>query len=630
MFDKLKASFDAKSVGGGAANVNEMRAMQAALDKSQAVISFTPEGKILSANENFLSAIGYSLPEIVGQHHRMFVEAEYGKSKEYEDFWGILKRGEFQAREFKRITKTGSEIWIQASYNPIRDKYGKVVKVVKYATDITDRVMQSADHEGQINAISKAQAVIAFNLDGTIREANENFLGAMGYRLDEVKGQHHRMFVETAYGQSAEYQQFWESLGRGEYQANVYKRVNKQGEAVWIQASYNPIFDPDGKPFKVVKYATDITAQMLQNANYQGQIEAIGKSQAVISFELDGTILEANENFLGAVGYGLDEIKGKHHRMFVDPTYGASREYVDFWAALARGEYQAAEYKRLGKGGKEVWIQASYNPIFDPDGKPFKVVKYATDITARVLAREESSRIGELVDENLEKILSAAMEANSQASGAGAASTRTLETVQAVAATTEEFQASSQEIARSMETSRQDVTKAMTETAAADETTQQLASAAQSMNTIVEVINDIAGQINLLALNATIESARAGEAGKGFAVVASEVKSLANQVSGATDKISSEINTMQGMSNEVVASLSGIASAVKSVESSVSSVAGAVEEQVVTTQEISSNMSRAAEAVEEINQNLGSISEATTNANNFANQGIELYRSLKP
>ena len=200
MFDKLKTSFEAKSAV--ASNVDEMKAMLAALDKSQAVISFTPEGKILTANDNFLAAIGYSLSEIVGQHHRMFVETEYGKSKEYQEFWDTLKRGVFQAKEFKRITKSGAEIWIQASYNPIKDRNGRVVKVVKYATDITARVMQSADHEGQINAISKAQAVIAFNLDGTIREANENFLGAVGYTLEEVKGQHHRMFVEAEYGAS--------------------------------------------------------------------------------------------------------------------------------------------------------------------------------------------------------------------------------------------------------------------------------------------------------------------------------------------------------------------------------------------------------------------------------------------
>ncbi len=238
-----------------------------------------------------------------------------------------------------------------------------------------------ADYAGQVAAIRKSQAVIEFAMDGTILDANDNFLKALGYRLEEIQGQHHSMFVEPAYKQSNEYHEFWAALNRGEYQAAEYKRIGKGGKEVWIQASYNPILDPNGKPFKVVKFATDMTEQKLRNADYIGQIAAVNKSQAVIEFKMDGTVLTANDNFLRALDYTLDEIKGRHHSMFVDEAYRQSYEYKEFWAALNRGEYQAAEYKRLGKGGKEVWIQASYNPIMDLNGKPFKVVKYATDIT---------------------------------------------------------------------------------------------------------------------------------------------------------------------------------------------------------------------------------------------------------
>jgi len=244
----------------------------------------------------------------------------------------------------------------------------------------------NADYAGQIAAINKAQAVIEFNLDGTVITANDNFLKALGYTLDEIKGKHHSMFVDEAYRQSAEYKEFWTKLNRGEYQAAEYKRIGKGGKEVWIQASYNPIMDLNGKPFKVVKYATDVTAQKLTNADYQGQIAAINKAQATIEFKMDGTVVTANENFLNALGYTLDEIKGKHHSMFVDEAYRQSADYKEFWVKLNRGEYQAAEYKRIGKGGKEVWIQASYNPIMDLNGKPFKVVKYATDVTAQKLA----------------------------------------------------------------------------------------------------------------------------------------------------------------------------------------------------------------------------------------------------
>ena len=240
---------------------------------------------------------------------------------------------------------------------------------------------QFNDYAGQVAAIRKSQAVIAFDMNGTVLDANDNFLKALGYRLEEIQGQHHSMFVEPAYKQSSEYREFWAALNRGEYQAAEYKRIGKGGKEVWIQASYNPILDPDGKPFKVVKFATDMTVQKLQNADYVGQIAAIGKAQAVIEFKMDGTVLTANDNFLKALGYTLDEIKGRHHSMFVDEAYRQSFEYKEFWAALNRGEYQAAEYKRIGKGGKEVWIQASYNPIMDLNGKPFKVVKYATDVT---------------------------------------------------------------------------------------------------------------------------------------------------------------------------------------------------------------------------------------------------------
>ncbi|MDX1496022.1 MAG: methyl-accepting chemotaxis protein, partial [Salinisphaeraceae bacterium] len=284
------------------------------------------------------------------------------------------------------VRKDGSDIWIQASYNPIFDESGKPCKVIKYATDITEQKQRNADYSGQLEAISKAQAVIEFELDGTIISANDNFLNALGYSLEEVKGQHHRMFVEPQERESSEYKLFWEKLGRGEYDAGEYRRITKDGSEIWIQASYNPIYDMNGKPFKVVKYATDITASKLQNADFSGQLEAISKAQAVIEFELDGTIRHANDNFLNALGYSLEEVKGKHHRMFVEPQEAESSEYKLFWEKLGRGEYDAGQYKRITKDGSEIWIQASYNPIYDMNGKPFKVVKYASDITEQVLA----------------------------------------------------------------------------------------------------------------------------------------------------------------------------------------------------------------------------------------------------
>ena len=249
-------------------------------------------------------------------------------------------------------------------------------------SDAAQRLL-NLDYGSQVAAIRRSQAVIEFGMDGTILDANDNFLNALGYTLDEIKGRHHSMFVDEAFRQSAEYKEFWVKLNRGEYQAAEYKRIGKGGKEVWIQASYNPIFDANGKTFKVVKYATDVTEQKLRNADYTGQIAAIRKSQAVITFDMNGTVLDANHHFLNALGYTLEEIKGHHHSMFVDEAYRQSADYKEFWAKLNRGEYQAEEYKRIGKGGREVWIQASYNPIMDLNGKPFKVVKFAIDVTAQ-------------------------------------------------------------------------------------------------------------------------------------------------------------------------------------------------------------------------------------------------------
>jgi methyl-accepting chemotaxis protein len=378
---KATAGSKAKAPGSKAPKWNIEAAKLNAISRSQAVIEFELDGTIVDANANFLNALGYTLEEIKGRHHSMFVDPAVVASQEYRDLWTALNRGEFRSGEFRRITKGGKDIWIEASYNPILDNDGKAVRVVKFASDVTTAKLIGADNQGQVAAIGKVQATIEFNLDGTVRTANDNFLNTLGYTLDEIKGKHHSMFVDSAYGNSSEYRLFWDELRAGKFQAAEYKRFGKGGKEVWIQASYNPIFDMNGKPFKVVKFATDVTITKLKNADYEGQLAAISKAQATIEFNMDGSIRTANENFLNTLGYSLDEIKGKHHSMFVETSYANSHEYRQFWDDLRAGKFQAAEYKRIGRGGKEVWIQASYNPIFDLNGKPFKVVKYATEVT---------------------------------------------------------------------------------------------------------------------------------------------------------------------------------------------------------------------------------------------------------
>ncbi len=559
-------------------NNNDKTAKLEALSRSQAIIEFTLDGIIIDANENFLKAMGYSLEEVKGKHHSMFVDPSYVKSSEYKKFWEKLGRGEFESNEYKRLGKGGKEIWIQASYNPLLDKRGKPYGVVKYATDITAQKLKNADYIGQIEAIGKSQAVIQFNLDGTIIDANENFLKAMGYTLEEVKGKHHSMFVDPSYAKSGEYKKFWEKLGRGEFESSEYKRLGKGGKEIWIQASYNPIMDMNGKPFKVVKYATDITARKLESADVQGQLDAISRVQAVIQFNLDGTIITANENFLGTMGYSLEEIKGKQHSMFVEPDFAQSDEYRKFWEKLRRGEFESRVYKRIGKGGKEVWIQASYNPIMDMNGKPFKVVKYATEVT-------ELMKTVDLTETTSGKM-------------------------QGVAAALEEMTASVAEISKNMTLSKKATDEISDKIATSGEASDRLITTMQSMEAVVALIRDIADQVNLLALNATIEAARAGDAGKGFAVVASEVKNLANQTSQATDDIAEKIAEVQSLSSDVASSIKEIVTSAESVSEYVGNVAGAVEEQSATTSEISSNTQQASAAVQEISNRIKQLSEA--------------------
>jgi methyl-accepting chemotaxis protein len=543
------------------AKIQRALAQAAAIDRSQAVIEFTLDGTVVTANRNFLDALGYTLAEIQGKHHSMFVDPAEQARAAYREFWAKLNSGEFEAAQYKCIGKGAKEIWFQASYNPILDAKGKPVGVIKFATDITAQKIRSIEDAGKIAAIGRAQAVVEFNMDGTIVTANENFLGAMGYSLDEIKGKHHRMYVTPENRDSAAFREFWAKLNRGEVQAAEYKGIGKGGKEIWILASYNPILNEAGKPFKVVKFATDVTEQKLKAADNDGQIDAIRKSQAVIEFNMDGTVRTANRNFLDAFGYTLPEIQGKHHGMLVELSERNAPEYRQFWENLNRGQYQAAEYKRIAKGGREIWVQASYNPILDLNGKPFKVVKYATDITAQAIGRKKAENARGLIE--------------------------------TVAACSEEMSASIREISETMTKSKENAATATARVEAADAQALKLNSATQAMSGIVELIGSITGQINLLALNATIESARAGEAGRGFAVVASEVKNLANQAKHATDTISKEIEQLNGVASDVVGSLTAIKAAIASVNEFIASTAAAVEEQSIVTSDMSSNMQRA-------------------------------------
>lgn len=547
-----------------------------AMERSQATVAFAPDGTVLEANRNFLDLMGYSHAEVRGRHHRMFLAPDEAASSSYTAFWETLRRGTSQSAEYKRIAKGGRPVWIRATYNPVLNARGQVTRIIELALDVTAEKETTAEAAGQIAAISRSQAVIHFALDGTIQDANTNFLDAMGYELDEILGRHHRMFVEEGHAASAEYHGFWDALARGEYRTGEFKRLAKGGREVWIQASYNPILDVSGRVLKVVKYAADITAAKQVAADMAGKVEAAVRSQAVIEFDMNGIVLDANENFLNAMGYDILEVRGRHHRMFVTPDYAGSSAYADFWDSLRAGKFSSAVYPRIGKGGRAVWIQATYNPVLDLNGSPCKVIKFATDVTHSMEVRTRAI----------------------------AAAEQTLSLVQAVAVASQEMHRTSAQIAEQMMQSHRSVSEIQERMQAAGKAAGDLSQAAEAMNGVVDAITGIAEQINLLALNATIEAARAGTAGRGFAVVASEVKNLAGQAQAATSRISGEIGAMQSVTREVQAALNSIRGAVDAVQGFISQTADASEQQRTTTGAVSANVQTTAQDAASIARNL--------------------------
>ncbi|NJM35625.1 MAG: PAS domain S-box protein [Rhodomicrobium sp.] len=384
--------------------------------------------------------------------------------------------------------------------------------------------------------------------------------------------------------------------------SNTHQATIKVGRCVF-DLTANPLFDDNGERLGTMVEWADAKLR-LQNLDFKEQIAAIGRSQAVIEFDLDGKIVTANDNFLMALGYRLDEIEGRHHSMFVALANSENASYRQFWEALNRGEFQTDVFNLIGKNGKNVWVQATYAPIANEKGKPIKVVAFAVDITRKMLVQKDMNR-------DLEEISGAMVIASQQVTSAESASNETASNVQAVATAAEELSASINEISRQVSESSKIASRAVEESKVTNQVISGLSTSANRISDVVKLINNVAAQTNLLALNATIEAARAGEAGKGFTVVAQEVKALASQTAKATGEISDQIASLQTATHDVVKAIISISGTIDSISEIALSITSAIEEQSAVTTDISSNMRTAATGVATIADGLKQLASAT-------------------
>jgi methyl-accepting chemotaxis protein len=635
----------------------------AAIASSTGVIELNLQGEIINVNQILCDVLNYQREELLGKPYHLLLEQSQIAAENAQQLWQTILNGEAVTGEFKLNSKTGADVWLQGSYNPILDLEHKPYKVVFYATDVTQQKLKNADFEGQMAAIGRSQAVVEVALDGTILKANELYLKMLGYSEHELVGKHASVVLDPVFYHSPAYQEFWNKLINGGTDISHYKRITKSGKEVWIQASYNPIYDLNGKVSKLVNYSVDITQEKMQAADFASQIDAIHKIQGVIEFDLLGNIIEVNDIFANVTGYEASELVGSHHSMLVEPTYKASQEYQAFWDSLRLGEANIGQYKRIGKNNKEIWLQASYNPIYDLNGKPFKVVKYATDITvqhqnadnlsaavdetqaiiasaksgdlsSRVPLKGKTGAIAALCDgvnalmDKMTEVIIQVREAgetiNTAATEISTGNNDLSSRTEQQASSLEETAASMEELSATVRNNAENAKQANQLAAAASavatqggevvdrvvNTMNSINESAKKIEDIISVIDGIAFQTNILALNAAVEAARAGEQGRGFAVVAGEVRNLAQRSATAAKEI-----------NELIHD-----SVSKTAEGSVlvETAGKTMQEIVLSVQRVTDIMAEISSASTEQSSGIGQVNQAVSNMDEMTQHNAAL------
>jgi methyl-accepting chemotaxis protein len=511
---------------------------------------------------------------------------------------------------------------------------GKVAKVAKAVSRSSKRTqeleaelrkLQEEVVELRVRAdITNLTSIVSeSDLKGDILSVNQKFIEISKYNRDELIGKPHNTTRHPDMPKDT-FKDLWSTIGRGNTFRGIIKNRAKDGTAYYVDAVIAPVMGENGKPRKYIGVRYDITASEIERQNMKGVLDAVNGAYAYIEFDTKGTVLQANANFLNVLGYKLDEIVGRHHRMFVAPAFANSPDYVDFWNDLSGGKSRCDIFKRIAKDGREVWIQAVYAPVKDEMGRVTKVVKIATDVTEQKVADAKLVRTIGIVAQNSQALSSAseeltatsqqmvsnAEETSTQAGVVSAAAEQVSKNVQTVASATEEMSSSIREIAKNA----QDAAKVASTAVKAAETTNltinKLGESSAQIGKVIKVITSIAQQTNLLALNATIEAARAGEAGKGFAVVANEVKELAKETAKATEDISQKIEAIQCDTKSAIQAIAEIGTIINKINDYQNTIASAVEEQTATTNEISRNVSEASKGSAEIAQNIIGVAEA--------------------